>query len=214
MHRQIVSAAIALIHLLLPTSQAHVLPPLSPSPPSSPPQSQSQSQSQPFSTQTQTQTCPSPTGPKSFFSLSEITYLRYEVAQNAPTAPPNTTQLVFEITNTATGISTGCALQTIMGPGGDWIDDDDEETWYTCLERTITVDDKEYPVTTSARFDWDEWRLTVNQTWVCDESVTISQFSVLTLAPTCTENKTASQYIKECTAPDVVVAATLDDRIV
>lgn len=44
-------------------------------------------------------------------------------------------------------------------------------------------------------------------------SVTVSQFSALTLAPTCTENKTAFQYIKECTVPDLIVAATLDGDI-
>ncbi|KAI0856968.1 hypothetical protein F4860DRAFT_386741 [Xylaria cubensis] len=196
MHNQIVAAAVTLIHLL-PRAQTHVLP--SPSSPLRP-----DTQPPPPSS---TQTCP--TDPKSF-SLSEITYLRYEVSPNVPTAQLNTTQLVFEITNLATEISTGCALQTIMSPSGDWLEDD--ATWYTCLERTITVNDKEYPVRTSARLDWDEWRLAVNQTWVCEESVTISQFSALTLTPTCTENKTASQYIKECTAPDVVVTATSDDK--
>ncbi|TRX91651.1 hypothetical protein FHL15_007433 [Xylaria flabelliformis] len=196
MHRQIASAAIALVHLILPRAQTHVLPS-----PSSPLQPDTQPPPPPPPPLLSTQTCP--TSPKSF-SLSEITYLRYEVSQNVPTAPPNTTQLVFEITNTATEISTGCALQTIMSPSGDWIEDD--AIWYTCLERTIVVDDKEYPVRTSARLDWDEWRLAVNQT------VTVSQFSTLTLTPTCTENKTASQYIKECSAPDVVVTATSDDK--
>ncbi|KAI1743008.1 hypothetical protein F4680DRAFT_390073 [Xylaria scruposa] len=153
MHRQIVSAAIALIHLQI--AQTHVIP-------SPPPSSPLQSDSQPpvFSTQT----CP--TSPKSF-SLSEITYLRYEVSANTPTAPPNTTQLVFEITNLATAISTGCALQIVMSPSGDWLEDD--AAWHACLERTIRVDDKDYPVRTSARLDWDEWRLAVNQTWVCEE---------------------------------------------
>lgn len=82
-----------------------------------------------------------------------------------PTAPVNTTQLVFEITNTATGISTGCSLQSVPRSDGAW--PSGQAT--TCLERTIAVDGRDYPVKTSARVDWDAWRLTVNQTWVCQE---------------------------------------------
>ncbi|KAI8947587.1 hypothetical protein F4801DRAFT_497296 [Xylaria longipes] len=182
MHKQIARAVLALTHLATRAS-THILLP--------------------------SQSCPPPSSPKSF-SLREITYLRYEASQYTSPTPLNTTQLAFEITNTATEISTGCALQTVMAQG-DWVND--SEYWYTCLERTLTVDDREYPVTTSARLDWDQWRLTVNQTWVCQESVTISQFSALTLAPTCTENRTSAQYIKECSAPDIVVDATSDESI-
>ncbi|KAI0441383.1 hypothetical protein F4803DRAFT_419514 [Xylaria telfairii] len=113
------------------------------------------------SPQVSAQSCPPPTT----FTLSEITYLRYEVSANVPTAPVNTTQLVFAITNAATGISTGCALQSVPRSDGAW--PSGQAT--TCLERTITVGGKDYPVQTSARVDWDAWRLTVNQTWVCRE---------------------------------------------
>lgn len=107
-----------------------------------------------------------------------------------------------------------------MGSDGEWADQGGR-IWYACLDRTIEPDfggsnssddeddgEASYPVRTSARVDWDAWRVTVNQTWGCDESVTTSQFSVLTLEPTCTENKSGFQYIKECTAPDLTVSAT------
>ncbi|KAI1171121.1 hypothetical protein F4777DRAFT_71631 [Nemania sp. FL0916] len=152
------------------------------------------------------------------FSLSEFAYLRYEVSASLPpTGAPNTTQLVFALENAVIGVVTGCALQNVMlGDGsGEWVDD--SETWYACVDRTV-VDPGgsgiEWPVKTSARIDWAEWRLAINQTWGCDESVSISQFSALTLEPTCTENKTGSQYIMECTAPDIIVSATPDEGTV
>ncbi|KAI0450246.1 hypothetical protein F5B21DRAFT_491749 [Xylaria acuta] len=174
MYGQIASAVIVALIQLLPPAQTHIIRSPSSTPSPSPPQPQPLLPL-PLPLPLSAQTCPSRTTPKSF-SLSGITYLRYETSQYTSPAPPNTTQLVFEITNPATGISTGCALQTVMSPSGDWIDDD-ESWWYTCLERTITIDDddddddgkKKYPVRTSARFDWDEWRLAVNQTWVCEE---------------------------------------------
>ncbi|KAI0201681.1 hypothetical protein F4808DRAFT_459805 [Astrocystis sublimbata] len=187
------AALLTLAHLLGP-AQPHVLP-------------------SSFSPSSQLQTCPSRTSPQSF-SLRDITYLHYETAPNTPTPQPNTTQLVFEVTNSHTGISTGCALQIVPRPEkGDDVetgdDDDEEQDWFTCLERT-TSDEKSYPVKTSAHVDWDVWRLSVKQTWVCEESITINQFSAMTLAPTCTESRTGSQYIKECLVPDMVVAATFD----
>ncbi|KAI0105007.1 hypothetical protein GGR51DRAFT_200965 [Nemania sp. FL0031] len=153
----------------------------------------------------QPQSCPSHETPQSF-TLSSITYLRYEVSPPFSSPQPNTTQLVFELASSGPGISTGCAVQNVMAADGHWADD--SSVWQACVERSITVGGRSYPVKTSAHFDWDAWRLSVNQTWACDESVTISQFSALTLAPSCTENKTGSQYIKECTAPDVVISAT------
>ncbi|TGJ88598.1 hypothetical protein E0Z10_g159 [Xylaria hypoxylon] len=111
------------------------------------------------------QSCSDPSGPRSF-AFREITYLRYEVSAAVASPQPNTTQLVFELVNESTDISTGCACQNVMS-GGDWVDD--SHTWYACVDRTITVGGTKYPVKTSALIDWDRWRLTVNQTWVCDE---------------------------------------------
>ncbi|KAI1353898.1 hypothetical protein F5Y01DRAFT_44006 [Xylaria sp. FL0043] len=122
-----------------------------------------------------------------------------------------------------------------MSPDGTWADD--SEYWYACQDESIPIsipttipiptsttngeggDDEQQTtaavvVKTSARVDWDGWRIAVNQTWECEESETISQFSSLTLTPTCTENRTGFQYIKECTAPDVVVSATSGESII
>ncbi|KAI0466511.1 hypothetical protein F4859DRAFT_518969 [Xylaria cf. heliscus] len=195
MHREtITSTIITLIQLLAP-AQSHVL---SPSSSSSPSPSPSPSP----------QTCPTNSTPLTF-TLTSITYQHLETSPNTPTAAPNTTQLVFELSNPTTGISTGCALQSVPRSDGAW--PSGETT--TCLERSITVDGKSYPVATTARVDWDAWWLAVNQTWVCEESVTISQFSALTLVPNCTEYNTGTQYIKECTAPDTIVAATSDSLV-
>ncbi|KAI0968098.1 hypothetical protein F4678DRAFT_202234 [Xylaria arbuscula] len=158
--------------------------------------------------------CPDPNTAKSF-AIRQIAYLRYETSPYTFSPQLNTTQLVFEVDNENTGVSTGCACQNVMSSDGDWADD--SHVWYACVDRTITVangggggdgSETEYPVKTSVRVDWDDWRLTVNQTWRCEESVNISQFSIFTLTPTCTENISGLQYIKECTAPDLVVPAT------
>lgn len=77
-----------------------------------------------------------------------------------------------------------------MGAGGSWVDD--RETWYACLDRVVgsTLGDgvglgvdggvrgevrdesqslSRTVVKTSARIDWDAWRVAVNQTWACGE---------------------------------------------
>ncbi|KAI1309212.1 hypothetical protein F5Y03DRAFT_74861 [Xylaria venustula] len=118
-------------------------------------------------------TCPDPNTAKSF-AIRQIAYLRYETSPYTASPQPNTTQLVFEVDNEDTGISTGCACQDVMSSDGDWADD--SHIWYACVDRTITVTDDggngsetQYPVKTSVRVEWDDWRLTVNQTWTCEE---------------------------------------------
>ncbi|KAI3324448.1 hypothetical protein HD806DRAFT_534750 [Xylariaceae sp. AK1471] len=141
------------------------------------------------------------------FTLRQIAYLQYETSPYTPTSQPNTTQLVFEVLNSIDDIpvSTGCACQNV-----NWADDSNH--WYSCLDREIVGEEgsKEYSVKTSVLVEnWEDWRVKINQTWVCEERISRSQVSSLTLTPTCTENKIGSQYIKECTAPDVVVSATV-----
>lgn len=80
------------------------------------------------------------------------------------TTVPNTTQLAFEVVNAANDISTGCSLQNVE-INGQW--GDDTKYWYSCADRSLTIDEEEYPVRTSAHIVWDDWNLTVNQTWDC-----------------------------------------------
>ncbi|KAI1494923.1 hypothetical protein F5X96DRAFT_420610 [Biscogniauxia mediterranea] len=140
------------------------------------------------------------------FGLSDITYLRYEVSQNPGDAPPNSTVLAFEVVNRANEVSTGCSCQNVM-VDGHWADD--SAYWYACLDRSISIGGQEFTVKTNARVSWDAWVLAVNQTWACDEQATVRQISTTTLAPTCSETVSGPQYVKECTAPDMEVAATI-----
>ncbi|KAI1276987.1 hypothetical protein F5Y07DRAFT_118994 [Xylaria sp. FL0933] len=217
MHIHFIGAVMTLWHLISQAETRNIN--LIPSIPSLPLSSRSQSPS----------SCPDPSTPKSF-TLRQITYLRYETSPYMPSPQPNTTQLVFELENEVTGVTTGCACQNVMSADGSWADD--SGYWYACQDGSIPISiptsttDGEgsgdsrgeqtaaVVVKTSARIDWDEWRIAVNQTWECDESETISQFSSLTLTPTCTETRTGFQYIKECTAPDVVVSATSGESII
>ncbi|KAI3328759.1 hypothetical protein F4824DRAFT_390608 [Ustulina deusta] len=152
-----IGSAIALLSLIPSTTPHNInlvprippLPPsLSPSPSPSP------------------QPCSDPNAAKSF-AFRSIYYLRYEASPSAASSPqPNTTQLVFELDNASTGVSTGCACQNVMSAGA-WADD--SRTWYACVDRVLTVGGAQHPVKTSALVDWDRWRLTVNQTWACEE---------------------------------------------
>ncbi|KAI0534473.1 hypothetical protein GGR58DRAFT_60118 [Xylaria digitata] len=150
MYRHLIGPAIALFNLI-PSATPNLLPQVPPLPPSISPTASQQS-------------CLDPDIPYSF-AFSSIAYLRYEVSLTSASPQPNTTQLVFELENENTGISTGCALQNVMN-GGDWADD--SHRWYPCVDRVITVGGTQYPVRTSAHVRWDDWRVTVNQTWVCD----------------------------------------------
>ncbi|CAJ2505843.1 Uu.00g132370.m01.CDS01 [Anthostomella pinea] len=69
------------------------------------------------------------------------------------------------LVNQANGVSTGCACQTIMYQG-HWADD--SSYLHTCVDRSITVDDEEFTVKTSALISWDTWRQPISQTWACD----------------------------------------------
>ncbi|RWA13150.1 hypothetical protein EKO27_g1944 [Xylaria grammica] len=165
MHRYLIRSAIALFHVTTSATPHNInllprLPQSSPGPSPSPPPPP-----QPPPASPKESSCLDPDVPRSF-SFHEIAYLRYEVSPTATPPQPNTTQLVFELVNENTGVSTGCACQNVMS-GGAWVDD--SRTWYACLDRAIAVGDARYPVKTSALVDWDAWRLTVNQTWVCDE---------------------------------------------
>ncbi|KAI1369729.1 hypothetical protein F5Y08DRAFT_334084 [Xylaria arbuscula] len=186
-----------------PAKPHNLLTPYIPPPPQQQHQHQHQQEDQP---------CSDPNSPKSF-SFHGITYLQHTTSPYQFSPQPNSTQLAFELVNENTGVSTGCACQIVMDRDGDWAGNDGE-IQYACVDRTITVGDAQYPVKTSARVFWDDWLISVNQTWSCADSMTISQFSTLTLTPTCNETTSAFQYIKECTAPDVIIAATSGKDIV
>ncbi|KAK5626533.1 hypothetical protein RRF57_002248 [Xylaria bambusicola] len=161
--------------------------------------------------------CPDPSTPNTF-SFTSFAYLRYTASPNPmlpylPPPQPNTTQLVFILENVNTGVTTGCAIQNMMDSHGNWADD--SRVWYQCVDRTMTgPDGVQRPVKTRAHVVWDEWRVTVNQTWACDDSTVVNQFATLTLTPTCSATTTSFQNIRSCEAPDVVVSATSDESIV
>lgn len=96
------------------------------------------------------------------FSVKGATYVK--VLTWHFTTTPNSTQLAFEVVNAANGISIPCSLQNVE-INGQW--GDDSNYWYSCSDRSLTVDEKEYPVRTNAHIIWDDWKLTVNQTWDC-----------------------------------------------
>ncbi|XXG96250.1 hypothetical protein Hte_002531 [Hypoxylon texense] len=124
------------------------------------------------------------------------------------TTTPNSTQLAFEVVNAANGISTGCSLQNVE-INGQW--GDDTKYWYSCADRSLAIDENEYPVRTSAHIIWDDWKLTVNQTWDCGGGNAVTQISSVTLAPTCQEYQGDFQYVNDCTAPDLEAAATTQE---
>lgn len=109
------------------------------------------------------------------FSVKGVAYVKYETYPGSYDTPPNSTQLAFEVVNAANGVSTGCSLQNAEFQG-QW--PDDSTVWRSCIDRTLSVDGQDYPVKTSALFLWEEWKLTVNQTWDCgDEYVFDDPFS-------------------------------------
>ncbi|KAI0428435.1 hypothetical protein F5Y09DRAFT_286990 [Xylaria sp. FL1042] len=144
MHLHFIGAVMTLWHLIPPASSRNLN--LVPPTPSS---------------------CPDPDTPKAF-TLRQITYLRYETSPYTFSPQPNTTQLVFELENETTGVTTGCACQNVMRSDGTWADD--SEFWYACVDKTLPVSGVQTVVVkTSAHVDWDDWRLSVNQTWRCEE---------------------------------------------
>ncbi|KAH9989890.1 hypothetical protein F4779DRAFT_259785 [Xylariaceae sp. FL0662B] len=151
------------------------------------------------------QSCAETSTPTTFV-IKGLVYLRYEVGPYPMESQPNSTQLAFEVTNSANGVSTGCSFQNVMYEG-QWPDDSDY--WHACSDRTFISTGGSYPVRTNARFLWDAWKLSVNQSWACDEVTSVNYTSTTTLEPNCTETRSEYQYINECVAPDVEVTATL-----
>ncbi|OTB09414.1 hypothetical protein M426DRAFT_79117 [Hypoxylon sp. CI-4A] len=98
------------------------------------------------------------------FSLGDISYVRVETAPNFAITP-NSTQLVFEITNNANGVLTGCSLINVQ-IDGQW--GDDSNYWFDCMDKNLEVDGNEYPLQTNAHIIWEDWKVSVNQSWVCD----------------------------------------------
>ncbi|KAI1074252.1 hypothetical protein F5B20DRAFT_586483 [Whalleya microplaca] len=140
------------------------------------------------------------------FAVQSLVYLRFEAGPYPMESQPNTTQLAFEVANRANGVLTTCSFQNVMYQG-QWVDD--SNYWHTCGDRTFAVDGVDHPVRTDALFVWDAWRLSVNQSWACDEVTTVSHISTMTFKPNCTETRSEYQYVNECTAPDVEATASL-----
>ncbi|KAI6084178.1 hypothetical protein F4821DRAFT_262223 [Hypoxylon rubiginosum] len=140
------------------------------------------------------------------FSVKGATYVK--VLTWHFTTTPNSTQLAFEVVNAANGISIPCSLQNVE-INGQW--GDDSNYWYSCSDRSLTVDEKEYPVRTNAHIIWDDWKLTVNQTWDCGGESAVRHISSATLAPTCQEFPGDFQYVSNCEAPDLEAAATTQE---
>ncbi|KAI1102706.1 hypothetical protein F4804DRAFT_255232 [Jackrogersella minutella] len=138
------------------------------------------------------------------FSLKQISYVKIEQYPSMATVP-NSTQLAFEVVNNANGISTGCSPQNVE-VGGQW--GDDSNYWYKCIDRSLVVSGDEHALSTSAHIIWDEWKLSVNQSWDCGSEIVVRHISTTTLTPSCQETRSAYQYIKDCTAPDLEAPAT------
>ncbi|KAI1134233.1 hypothetical protein F5Y05DRAFT_240442 [Hypoxylon sp. FL0543] len=139
------------------------------------------------------------------FSLKDITYLKIEQYPTMATVP-NSTEIAFEVVNNANGVSTGCSAQNVE-IGGRW--GDDSNYWYKCVDRSLEVDGNQYPLSTSLHIVWDQWKLSVNQSWECDSGSQVRHIATATLTPSCQETKSAFQYINNCDAPDVEAPATL-----
>ncbi|OTA85559.1 hypothetical protein M434DRAFT_163249 [Hypoxylon sp. CO27-5] len=139
------------------------------------------------------------------FSLKDITYLKVEEYPTMATVP-NSTQLAFEVVNNANGVSTGCSAQNVE-IGGRW--GDDSKYWYKCIDRSLEVDGNEYPLNTSLHVVWDEWKLSVNQSWECDGGTHVKHIATATLTPSCQETRSAFQYINNCEAPDLEAPAMI-----
>ncbi|OTA52753.1 hypothetical protein K449DRAFT_427072 [Hypoxylon sp. EC38] len=139
------------------------------------------------------------------FSLKDITYLKVEEYPTMATVP-NSTQLALEVVNNANGVSTGCSAQNVE-IGGRW--GDDSKYWYKCVDRSLEVDGNEYPLSTSLHVVWDEWKLSVNQSWECDGGTHVKHIATATLTPSCQETKSAFQYINNCEAPDLEAPAII-----
>ncbi|KAI2470177.1 hypothetical protein F4781DRAFT_430595 [Annulohypoxylon bovei var. microspora] len=137
------------------------------------------------------------------FSLTQISYVKIEQYPSMATVP-NSTQLVFEVVNNANGVSTGCSPQNVE-VGGQW--GDDSNYWYKCVDRSLEVNGNEFPLSTSVHIIWDQWNLSVNQSWNCGDQSVVRHISTTTLKPSCQETKSAFQYINECTAPDLEAPA-------
>ncbi|KAI1211150.1 uncharacterized protein F4807DRAFT_458722 [Annulohypoxylon truncatum] len=165
------------------------------------------------------------------FSLSQISYIKIEQYPTMATVP-NSTQLVFTVVNNANGVSTGCSPQNVE-VNGQW--GDDSNYWYKCVDQSLEVNGDEVPLSTSAHIIWDQWQLSVNQSWSCGDQYvsslalpkngnckivdkmlspntyrsTVRHISTTTLKPSCQETSSAFQYINECTVPDLEATAAI-----
>ncbi|KAI0887709.1 uncharacterized protein GGS22DRAFT_88243 [Annulohypoxylon maeteangense] len=137
------------------------------------------------------------------FSLSQISYIKIEQYPTMATVP-NSTQLVFEVVNNANSISTGCSPQNVE-VNGQW--GNDSNYWYKCIDRNLEVNGDEVTLSTSAHVVWEQWQLSVNQSWSCGDESIVRHISTTTLKPSCQETSSAFQYINECTAPDLEAPA-------
>ncbi|KAI1451467.1 hypothetical protein F4805DRAFT_96594 [Annulohypoxylon moriforme] len=137
------------------------------------------------------------------FSLSQISYIKIEQYPTMATVP-NSTQLVFDVINNANGVSTGCSPQNVE-VNGQW--GNDSNYWYKCVDRSLEVNGDEVPLSTSVHIIWDQWQLSVNQSWICGDQSVVRHISTTTLKPSCQETSSAFQYINECTAPDLEAPA-------
>ncbi|KAI0174786.1 hypothetical protein BJ166DRAFT_156082 [Pestalotiopsis sp. NC0098] len=140
------------------------------------------------------------------FAVSNVAYQKYMPAPGTIEAGLDSMTLAFGVNNDANDISTACSF-TNGKYGGQWADNGTR--WYNCGTHTI-VDGNgtQHVLRTNARFDWNTWHLSVNQTWVCgndygQESNIGANVTVL-LAPSCTDTSNQAYNYTECSAPNIV----------
>ncbi|KAI1387129.1 uncharacterized protein F4822DRAFT_274653 [Hypoxylon trugodes] len=134
----------------------------------------------------------------STFTISNTQYIKVEGRD--PIDPMlNSTTIAFEVVNNANGVTVGCSRINVMHDGKY---PDDSKYWSDCQDLSLEVDGTSYPLTTNANFLWNEWKLSVNQSWNCG-GATVRHISTVTLSPTCNETRSPYQYLNECSAPKV-----------
>lgn len=100
------------------------------------------------------------------FTVQNVAYMKYLTLPGGfIDQTPDSITMAFDVTNTANGVNTACSF-TNGKFMGEWADKGTR--WYPCGDRTISSSQgTKSVVKTNARFNWDSWQLSVNQTWTC-----------------------------------------------